>query len=326
MPETNAIHADVSDVVHPRLAFFGTVADRIVRELRPRRVLDAGCAKGFLVQQLRARGVEAYGIDISEYAISEVDDHVQDHCLVASLTHPIEGHYDLVTCLDVLDHMPPVDARVALDNICRVTDRILLSSGPAAGLRPADVDARPPEQWAALMADNGFHRDAAHDASGLPRGAALFVRAPVVAAGPSPSPMEDPRLGALPDNGSHPVPPVQSPAVSASDAPSPSPATHDAGKLYGRWYYDSYTMPYEENEHWKAFFSGVADAIVAQLNPTTVLDAGCAKGFLVAALRERGVDATGFDLSEVAIEAAPEAAKDHVRVGSLTTSVPINFR
>ncbi|MDD9370982.1 MAG: methyltransferase domain-containing protein, partial [Acidimicrobiales bacterium] len=91
MPETNATDAEVRDAADPRLASFGMVADKIVRQLAPARVLDAGCAKGFLVQQLRARGVEAFGIDISEYAISEVDDEVQDHCLVASLTNPIEG-------------------------------------------------------------------------------------------------------------------------------------------------------------------------------------------------------------------------------------------
>ena len=35
------------------------------------RVLDIGCAKGFLVQAFRDLGVEAYGIDISAYAISQ---------------------------------------------------------------------------------------------------------------------------------------------------------------------------------------------------------------------------------------------------------------
>lgn len=106
-----------------------------------------------------------------------------------------------------------------------------------------------------------------------------------------------------------------------TDSTSPPPATLDASKLYGRWYYDTYTVPYEDTEHWRRFFGGVADAIVTQLRPTTVLDAGCAKGFLVAALRERGVDATGFDLSDVAIKDAPEAARDHVRVGSLTEPI-----
>src|SRR6476660_8383941 len=52
--------------------FFGQVADAIVRELRPRTVLDVGCAMGFLVEELRIRGVEAWGIDVSEYAIANV--------------------------------------------------------------------------------------------------------------------------------------------------------------------------------------------------------------------------------------------------------------
>jgi len=39
----------------------------------------------------------------------------------------------------------------------------------------------------------------------------------------------------------------------------------------------------------------VADAIVAQLAPGTVLDAGCGLGALVSELRERGVEATGVE-------------------------------
>jgi 2-polyprenyl-3-methyl-5-hydroxy-6-metoxy-1,4-benzoquinol methylase len=109
--------------------------------------------------------------------------------------------------------------------------------------------------------------------------------------------------------------------VSASEPSPPASATHDAGKLYGRWYYDTYTVPYDENEHWTRFFGAVADAIVTQLHPETVLDAGCAKGFLVAALRERGVEASGFDISEHAIEGAPDAARPYVRTGSLTEPI-----
>ena len=50
--------------------------------------------------------------------------------------------------------------------------------------------------------------------------------------------------------------------MSATDPAPPPPTAHEASKLYGRWYYSSYTMPYEENDHWRAFFGGVADAIV----------------------------------------------------------------
>ena len=47
--------------------FFGAIADELIRTFRPRRVFDAGCAHGFLVEALWDRGVEAWGRDISEF-------------------------------------------------------------------------------------------------------------------------------------------------------------------------------------------------------------------------------------------------------------------
>jgi SAM-dependent methyltransferase len=160
------------------LNFFGKVAEHIVRELRPQRVLDAGCAKGFLVEQLRKRGVEAYGVDISEYAISQVHDSVQEYCHVASLTEPIEGHYDLITCVEVIEHMPAADGRVALDNVCRATDRLLLSTSPYDYGEPTHLNVQPPEQWSALLANNDFLRELDYDASYLTPWATLYAHKP----------------------------------------------------------------------------------------------------------------------------------------------------
>jgi SAM-dependent methyltransferase len=160
------------------LNFFGNVAEHIVRELRPKRVLDAGCAKGFLVEQLRNRGVEAYGVDISEYAISQVHESVQDYCHVASLTEPIEGHYDLITCVEVVEHMPAADGRVALDNLCRASDRLLLSTSPYDYGEPTHLNVQPPEQWSALLANNDFLRELDYDASYLTPWATLYSHKP----------------------------------------------------------------------------------------------------------------------------------------------------
>jgi hypothetical protein len=46
------------------------------------------------------------------------------------------------------------------------------------------------------------------------------------------------------------------------------------------------------------------------------LDAGCAKGFLVRALREAGKDARGFDVSEYAINAADPTTRHHLQLAS----------
>src|SRR6266542_4149977 len=62
------------------LNFFGGIADEIIRSLKPRRVFDAGCALGMLVESFWDRGVEAYGVDISTYAISNVLPDMRSYC------------------------------------------------------------------------------------------------------------------------------------------------------------------------------------------------------------------------------------------------------
>jgi SAM-dependent methyltransferase len=160
------------------LTFFGAVADHIVRELRPTTVLDAGCAKGFLVEQLRERGVEAYGIDISEHAISEVHESVRDYCRVGSLTEPLDRRYDLITCIEVIEHMQAPDGRDALENLCAATDQLLLSSSPYDYGEPTHLNVQPPEQWSATVASHDFYRELDYDASYLTPWATLYSHDP----------------------------------------------------------------------------------------------------------------------------------------------------
>jgi SAM-dependent methyltransferase len=157
-------------------AFFGEIADRLVVALDPKSVLDAGCAIGMLVEALRARDVEAYGIDVSEWAIENMPDEVRQYCRQGSLAAPIEGHYDLVTCIEVIEHIPQPDDIRAVEQLCRVADRILLSSSPHDYSEPTHVNVRPPEDWAALFARQGFVHDVDFDASFLTPWAVLFRR------------------------------------------------------------------------------------------------------------------------------------------------------
>src|SRR5689334_22980048 len=89
-----------------------------------------------------------------------------------------------------------------------------------------------------------------------------------------------------------------------------SAAVEDEAVQYGEAYFQNYWGgggPYERNERWLGFFAEVADGIVRDLAPKTVLDAGCAMGFLVEALRQRGVEASGIDVSEYAISKVDES-------------------
>lgn len=67
-------------------------------------VLDFGCAKGYVVYVLRLLGLDAYGYDISTYAL--------DNCRPAVIPYIIRNRseirpkFDLVYGKDVLEHIP----------------------------------------------------------------------------------------------------------------------------------------------------------------------------------------------------------------------------
>jgi glycosyltransferase involved in cell wall biosynthesis len=145
--------------------FFGHIADVIVEKFEPRTHLDAGCAWGFLVEVLRERGVESFGIDFSLYAIDRVHPDIRQYCRRASLTEPIAGGpYDLVTCIEVLEHMEEADALRAIDNLTALTDVILFSSTPYDFEDPTHINVQPLLYWLRAFAQRGFYPAAESDA------------------------------------------------------------------------------------------------------------------------------------------------------------------
>lgn len=70
------------------------------------RVLDFGCAKGYLVKALRILDIEAYGCDISEYAINNVDQGVVKYCYLNKQNFSLsEQTFDWIISKDVLEHL-----------------------------------------------------------------------------------------------------------------------------------------------------------------------------------------------------------------------------
>jgi SAM-dependent methyltransferase len=158
-------------------AFFLAVADRLVGIANPRTVLDVGCARGLLVQALVERGVDAHGTDISEHAVSSAHDDVRHRLVVASAAEPITQRYDLVTCIEVLEHMGPLDAERAIDAMTAASDVVVFSSSPADHDEATHVNTRPTAQWAASFAERGFFRRTDVDLGFLSPWAVMFERA-----------------------------------------------------------------------------------------------------------------------------------------------------
>ncbi len=156
--------------------FYANVAANLVKTLRPGTVLDVGCAVGMLVEALRERGVDARGIDLSSWAIGQVPSALKPFCAVGSVTEELDGHYDLITCIEVMEHLPPSLADESVANLCRHADTVLFSSTPDDFEQPSHLNVEPGSYWAQLFLRHGFVRDFEYDATFLARQAVLFRR------------------------------------------------------------------------------------------------------------------------------------------------------
>jgi SAM-dependent methyltransferase len=104
-----------------------TLAETLIRHygLKPgMSVLDIGCAKDFLLHELKSLipELEVAGIDISEYAIAHAMDSVKPFVRVGNATTlPFAGgSFDLVLAINTLHNLPVYDLDTALREIERV--------------------------------------------------------------------------------------------------------------------------------------------------------------------------------------------------------------
>ena len=149
----------------------------IIDLLHPGRTLDVGCACGHLVSALRDAGVDAYGTDASAYAIEHVRQEHRGFCCRGvlpefSLPESFPERYDLVTCIEVLEHISPACTPAAIAALTRRADTVLFSSSPGAEDEPTHINVHPISFWCAEFAKAGFYPDVTAD---LSFGAPQFV-------------------------------------------------------------------------------------------------------------------------------------------------------
>ncbi|CAN5341157.1 bifunctional 3-demethylubiquinone 3-O-methyltransferase/2-octaprenyl-6-hydroxy phenol methylase [soil metagenome] len=82
--------------------------------LKDKHVIDVGCGGGILTEALAARGAIVTGIDMAQEALTAAKQHAQISKLTidyqqitaeAMATHK-PGQFDVVTCMEMLEHVP----------------------------------------------------------------------------------------------------------------------------------------------------------------------------------------------------------------------------
>ena len=105
-----------------------TVAKDIISHFNLKKgdkLLDVGCAKGFLVKDLLELGIDAYGIDVSEYAILNCEPEVIGRLQIGSadsLPFP-DNSFELVIAINTIHNLEFDECAQALREIQRVSSR-----------------------------------------------------------------------------------------------------------------------------------------------------------------------------------------------------------
>ncbi len=103
----------------------------IMQKYQPKSVLDIGCAMGFIVKRFRDKGVDAWGIDISTYALDKSPVEVKPFLRRGSATslpwH--DKHFDFGVSFGTLEHLSSDEVTKAIGEIKRVCQRGLVAVG-----------------------------------------------------------------------------------------------------------------------------------------------------------------------------------------------------
>jgi len=132
----------------------------IQKEFTFKTCVDYGCAKGFLVNALRIIGIDAYGEDISEYAVENCHLNVREY-----VSLPTDKYYDLLICKDVLEHVEEEDLPKVLQFLKKKSNQFFfvvpLGDEDRFRIREYEVDIthvtkKNEEWWIKLFEYQGF--------------------------------------------------------------------------------------------------------------------------------------------------------------------------
>jgi 2-polyprenyl-6-hydroxyphenyl methylase/3-demethylubiquinone-9 3-methyltransferase len=104
------------------------------RPLARKRAADVGCGAGLLAEPLARLGAKVTGIDAAPETVAAARAHAEAVGLaidyVQGGTERLDGGYDLITCLEVIEHVPEPQLFVAALAAALADDGLLILSTP----------------------------------------------------------------------------------------------------------------------------------------------------------------------------------------------------
>ena len=105
-------------------------------DLGGKRILDVGCGGGILTESLASKGATVTGIDMAELSLEVARMHLHESGLdidyrlstVEAFAEQNETRFDIVTCLEMLEHVPDPDSVISAASRLLKPDGLLFLS------------------------------------------------------------------------------------------------------------------------------------------------------------------------------------------------------
>lgn len=133
---------------------------------RFRKGLDIGCGAGRGIKYAVDKGFDVYGCDVASHAsVFWKELGIADRCTVAPM-HDLpyrDGEFDLVLCMDVLEHIPEFDIEKSVSELERVGSYIYMVAislveehQPVGGRITTHITLKPAEWWREVFQSVGI--------------------------------------------------------------------------------------------------------------------------------------------------------------------------
>jgi SAM-dependent methyltransferase len=143
----------------PWQAEYNVIADALVHHLAFSSVIDFGCGTGFLIARLAAHGKRVTGVERSARALEFMPECVRQVVMISDLSIPTDfGRHQLVICSEVAEHLPPWQADLLVETICRAAASWAFFTAAVLGQGGyGHINEQSPEYWLAKFARHKLH-------------------------------------------------------------------------------------------------------------------------------------------------------------------------